>query len=93
MCCGGLGQARNGLIVVGNEPTLRNEARGWGPWIDWAYAHGAVAGRPQRGEYDKAKTRKLADGKKDFLEKQKQRMAAEYGLSLPASVGNSRDGI
>eukprot|EP01047_Picozoa_sp_COSAG01_P090567 COSAG01_NODE_22382_length_858_cov_0.847167_1_plen_157_part_10 len=38
-------RARNGLIVVGNEATLRADRRSWGPFFDWAYAHGVVAGR------------------------------------------------
>ena len=67
--------------MVGNEATLRNERRGWGPWIEWAYAMGCVAGREQKGTYDQAKVRALATGKKDFLEAQKQRQAQEYGVA------------
>jgi hypothetical protein len=44
-----LTRARNGLIVVGNESTLRSDRRSWGPSLNWAYAHGVVAGRGVAG--------------------------------------------
>ena len=82
-----LTRARNGMIVVGNPSTLSTDQRSWGPFLRWAWAHGCCAGQygPPPGNYDQVGTRKLATGKKDFLERQKKRMAEKRGEG-PAEV-------
>jgi regulator of nonsense transcripts 1 len=74
-------RARNGLVVIGNEATLRHDRRSWAPFFDWAHANGIVAGRPAAGSYDQAATRALADGRKEFTDGQKQRLASAHGLA------------
>ena len=51
--------------------------------------------RPQKGVYDQAATWALATGKKDFLEAQKKRQAAEFGVkavSLAPVLGGNYGG-
>lgn len=38
-----LTRAQNGLIVIGNEKTLRNDVT-WANWIQWIYDHKLVIG-------------------------------------------------
>jgi len=74
-----LTRARNGLIVVGHPQTLQSDTRSWGPFLKWASAMGVVVGRNGNGNgmeemYDVEGTRKLATGKKEFLEHQYDRI-------------------
>jgi hypothetical protein len=85
-------RARNGLIVVGNEPTLRSERRGWGPWLDWAWAHGVVVGEPARGAYDVEATRALATGKKAFRDRDQLMTASRYAATTGSSDVTSSGG-
>ena len=69
-----LTRAKNGMIVVGNSKTLSSDQRSWGPFLQWAWAMGCVVGQdPPDAAYDQEGTRRLATGKKDFIEQQKQR--------------------
>eukprot|EP00750_Incisomonas_marina_P003349 INCI13076.1.p1 GENE.INCI13076.1~~INCI13076.1.p1 ORF type:complete len:1039 (+),score=142.01 INCI13076.1:179-3295(+) len=55
-------RAQSGLIVVGNERTLRSERRSWAPWLEYVFAHGCAVGYSRTGHYDQSRTRALATG-------------------------------
>ena len=82
-----LTRARNGLIVVGNEATLRSDTRSWAPWIKWAWAEGIVVGAEgARGTYDEDYTRSLATGEKAFADRQLRNVQASTGHSDGAGM-------
>lgn len=84
-------RAKNGLIVIGNEATLRSDKRSWEPFINWAYAQGVVVGAVRKGEYDKdmqTRTRALATGRKDYLEKAKAAQRSRAGVA-PVHLGSA----
>jgi hypothetical protein len=92
-------RARNGLVVIGNEATLRQDKRSWGPFFDWAYAQnvivGQVVGAAGEGGYDmemKRRTQALATGRKEFLEKQQDRLSKVTmggGATAPIAAGGA----
>jgi hypothetical protein len=85
-----LTRARNGMIVVGHPVTLSSDQRSWGPFLRWAWAMGCCVGQSAPGgEYDQIGTRKLATGKKEFLEKQKKRMMEKRGGGSSSIDGDS----
>lgn len=72
-------RARRGLIVIGNDATLRRgDPETWAPWLAWADAHGLNMDRPgaTRGRYDPEQLRRVRGGTtaaemlKDVLERQ-----------------------
>ena len=72
-------RARRGLIVIGNDTTLRRgDPETWMPWLDWVNAHGVNMDRPgkTRGRYDAEQLRRVRGGTtaaemlKDVLERQ-----------------------
>jgi len=83
-------RARRGLIVIGNDVTLRRgDPDTWMPWLAWADAHGINMDKPgvPRGRYDAEQLRRVRGGTtaaemlKDVLERQKkQRVSAEREL-------------
>jgi hypothetical protein len=72
-------RARRGLIVIGNDATLRRgDPETWGSWLAWADAHGLNIDKPgvPRGRYDPEQLRRVRGGTtaaemlKDVLERQ-----------------------
>ena len=72
-------RARRGLIVIGNDATLRRgDPETWGPWLAWADAYGLNVDKPgvPRGRYDPEQLRRVRGGTtaaemlKDVLERQ-----------------------
>ena len=72
-------RARRGLIVIGNDGTLRRgDPETWGPWLAWADAYGLNVDKPgvPRGRYDPEQLRRVRGGTtaaemlKDVLERQ-----------------------
>ena len=58
-------RARRGLIVIGNDVTLRRgDPDTWMPWLAWADAHGINMDKPgvPRGRYDAEQLRKVRGG-------------------------------
>ena len=77
-----LTRARNGVVVVGNEMTLRSDKRTWGPWIDFCYAKGIVYGQKSTGVYNVAKTRALAENGQRPLDAAERAQAIADGLPV-----------
>ena len=69
-------RARNGLIVVGNERTLRSEHRSWEPWLDYVFANGCAVGHPARGTYDQMRIRSMATGEGRYSDFEVMRLGA-----------------
>lgn len=76
-------RARRGLIVIGNDVTLRRgDPDTWMPWLEWVNAHGVNMDNPgkTRGRYDADQLRKVRGGTtaaemlKDVLERQQQQL-------------------
>ncbi len=76
-------RARRGLIVIGNDVTLRRgDPDTWMPWLQWADAHGINMDKPgiTRGRYDPEQLRRVRGGTtaaemlKDVLERQKTQL-------------------
>lgn len=58
-------RARRGLIVIGNDVTLRRgDPDTWMPWLAWADAHGINMDKPgvPRGRYDAEQLRRVRGG-------------------------------
>lgn len=83
-------RARRGLIVIGNELTLRTgDPETWMPWLQWADAHGINMDKPgiPRGRYDPDQLRRVRGGTtaaemlKDVLVRQQAQVkTAEHQL-------------
>jgi hypothetical protein len=83
-------RARRGLIVIGNEITLRTgDPETWMPWLQWADAHGINMDKPgiPRGRYDPDQLRRVRGGTtaaemlKDVLARQQAQVkTAEHQL-------------
>ncbi len=76
-------RARRGLIVIGNDITLRRgDPDTWMPWLAWADAHGINMDKPgiTRGRYDAEQLRRVRGGTtaaemlKDVLERQQAQL-------------------
>lgn len=76
-------RARRGLIVIGNDATLRRgDPETWMPWLDWVNAHGVNMDKPgkTRGRYDPDHLRRVRGGTtaaemlKDVLARQQQQL-------------------
>ena len=76
-------RARRGLIVIGNDVTLRRgDPDTWMPWLEWVNAHGVNMDKPgkTRGRYDAEQLRRVRGGTtaaemlKDVLERQQQQL-------------------
>jgi len=76
-------RARRGLIVIGNDVTLRRgDPDTWMPWLAWADAHGINMDKPgiTRGRYDAEQLRRVRGGTtaaemlKDVLERQQAQL-------------------
>jgi hypothetical protein len=76
-------RARRGLIVIGNEVTLRRgDPDTWMPWLAWADAHGINMDKPgiTRGRYDAEQLRRVRGGTtaaemlRDVLERQQAQL-------------------
>jgi hypothetical protein len=76
-------RARRGLIVIGNDVTLRRgDPDTWMPWLAWADAHGVNMDKPgiPRGRYDPETLRRVRGGTtaaqmlKDVLERQQAQL-------------------
>jgi len=76
-------RARRGLIVIGNDVTLRRgDPETWMPWLEWVNAHGVNMDKPgkTRGRYDPEQLRRVRGGTtaaemlKDVLERQQMQL-------------------
>jgi len=76
-------RARRGLIVIGNDITLRRgDPDTWMPWLEWVNAHGVNMDSPgkTRGRYDAEQLRRVRGGTtaaemlKDVLERQQMQL-------------------
>merc|ERR1712165_206539 len=76
-------RARRGLIVIGNDVTLRRgDPETWMPWLEWVNAHGVNMETPgkTRGRYDAEQLRRVRGGTtaaemlKDVLERQQAQL-------------------
>ena len=76
-------RARRGLIVIGNDVTLRRgDPDTWMPWLEWVNSHGVNMDRPgkTRGRYEPEQLRRVRGGTtaaemlKDVLERQQQQL-------------------
>jgi hypothetical protein len=76
-------RARRGLIVIGNDVTLRRgDPETWMPWLEWVNAHGVNMDKPgkMRGRYDAEQLRRVRGGTtaaemlKDVLARQQMQL-------------------
>ncbi len=76
-------RARRGLIVIGNDVTLRRgDPDTWMPWLEWVNAHGVNMDSPgkSRGRYEPEQLRRVRGGTtaaemlKDVLQRQQQQL-------------------